>query len=211
MPFKPLVSNINLRLYSTVDNILDKPLDREAHSKVLKSYPSGYHGHDAKDRPVYIERTGSVDFAGLLKEVGAEHFIHLHLRAMEYQARVLLPAASRAAGRPVTQMCNVIDVGDLSLSVLTSTVTTILRKVGVAVQAVGWLKVESAQVQRLKPLHEDPGFERWFQLGACTPTARWDRSIRTTTRWERRRCKLDPGCESMKAPPPPPRSFSSKV
>ena len=33
-------------------------------------------------------------------------------------------------------------------------------------QAVGWLK--APQVQRLKPLHEDPGFKRWFQLGACT-------------------------------------------
>ena len=30
--------------------------------------------------------------------------------------------------------------------------------------------VESAKVQRLKPLHEDPAFKRWFQLGACTPT-----------------------------------------
>ena len=30
--------------------------------------------------------------------------------------------------------------------------------------------VESAlQVQRSKPLQEDPGFKRWFQLGGCTP------------------------------------------
>ena len=38
--------------------------------------------------------------------------------------------------------------------------------------AVGWVEsgVESApQVQRLKPLHEDPGFKRWFQIGELEP------------------------------------------
>ena len=40
-----------------------------------------------------------------------------------------------------------------------------------AVQAVR--VVESAQVQRSKPLHEEPGFKRWwFQLGACATTSR---------------------------------------
>ena len=38
---------------------------------------------------------------------------------------------------------------------------------------VQWVVESAPQVQRLKPLHEEPGgFKRWFQLGACTPTAR---------------------------------------
>ena len=47
------------------------------------------------------------------------------------------------------------------------------------------------QVQRLKPLqtapYQDPGFKRWFQLGACTPTARPGRTScrRARPRWRR--------------------------
>ena len=50
---------------------------------------------------------------------------------MEYQARVLLPAASADAGEAVTQMCNVIDVGNLSLydTVSRSEVLAAVRKI----------------------------------------------------------------------------------
>ena len=80
------------------------------------------------------------------------------------------------------------------------------REVGRWCKAVGWLKVESAQVQRLKHLHEDSGFKRWFQLGACAATVRRAtpcgyrrRSARIGSRpLVGRRCNLDPG---LKAPP----------
>ena len=67
--------------------------------------------------------------------------------------------------------------------------------------------VESAQVQRSKPFHEDPGFKRWFQLGAWHPYAVEGKSLADYNindgdtivfKVGRRRCKLDPG---LKAPP----------
>lgn len=61
----------------------------------------------------------------------AQGFIRMHLRAMEYQSRVLLPKASMDKGEAVTQMCNVIDVGELSLydTVSHSGVLAALRRI----------------------------------------------------------------------------------
>jgi hypothetical protein len=99
-----------------VDALLDEPLDLDAFRANARMYPASYHGRDRLGRPVYVERTGSADFRALIEKMGPEGFLRMHLRAMEYQARVLLPRASRDAGFAVTQMCNVIDVGDLSLA-----------------------------------------------------------------------------------------------
>ena len=65
------------------------------------------------------ERLSALNYRTLLARCDSFHyfkgFIRMHLRAMEYQGRVLLPEASADKGEAVTQMCNVIDVGDLSL------------------------------------------------------------------------------------------------
>lgn len=114
-----------------VDAILDEPLDLEEFKTNARMYPASYHGRDVLGRPVYIERTGSAKFADLVKKLGHDGFVKMHLRAMEYQSRVLLPAASADAGRLVSKMCNVIDVGELSLydTVSHSEVLTVLRKI----------------------------------------------------------------------------------
>ena len=114
-----------------VDAILDEPLDLEEFKTNARMYPASYHGRDVLGRPVYIERTGSAKFADLVKKLGHDGFVKMHLRAMEYQSRVLLPAASADAGTLVSKMCNVIDVGELSLydTVSHSEVLAVLRKI----------------------------------------------------------------------------------
>ena len=52
-----------------------------------------------------------------------------HIRMMEYQMRVLGPEASRRKGEAVTQMCNVIDVAELSVGMLTREVVGVLKTV----------------------------------------------------------------------------------
>ena len=128
---KMLADALAWRRETGVDAVLDAPplASRQDYERAMRIWPSGYHGRDVQGRPVYIERTGDVD----LKEAlvfGADKFVDLHLRGMEYQARVLLPAASLDAGRLVTQMCNVIDVGGLSLSSINGKVISLLQKVG---------------------------------------------------------------------------------
>ena len=65
-----------------------------------QAIPYVLDGRDVLGRPVYIERTGSAKFADLVKKLGHDGFVKMHLRAMEYQSRVLLPAASADAVSP---------------------------------------------------------------------------------------------------------------
>ena len=103
------------RAAEDVDALMRAPLVLDEFRENAKLYPASYHGRDVHGRPVYIERTGTAKFAEVIRRIGADGFLRMHLRAMEYQARVLLPAASADAGEAVTQMCNVIDVSNLSL------------------------------------------------------------------------------------------------
>ena len=114
-----------------VDAVLNEPLDLDEFRANAKMYPASYHGRDTLGRPVYIERTGSAKFVDLVKKLGHDGFVRMHLRAMEYQSRVLLPSASREANKLVSKMCNVIDVGELSLydTVSHSEVLAVLRKI----------------------------------------------------------------------------------
>ena len=79
-----------------------------------------------------------------------------------------------------------------------------------AIEAVvGWgascrvvSKLKAPRFQRLNPLHEDPGFKRWFQPGACTPTP-WRRATKPPGSKSRRVSKraselFPPGSGSQK-------------
>ena len=78
-------------------------------------------------------------------------------------------------------------------------------------QADGWLKVESAQIQRSKVLHEDPGFERWFQLGCLDPYKAVAAAVFIASfftfyvgrRRRQRRCTHTTTPALKEAPPPP--------
>ena len=110
-----LRATIAWRAENDIDALLSSPLDEDEFRANAAMYPASYHGEDAAGRPVYMERTGSARFAALVQKLGQEGFLRMHLRGMEYQYRVLLPSASVRKNAPVTQMCNVIDVGELSL------------------------------------------------------------------------------------------------
>ena len=126
-----LRATIAWREENNIDALLSSPLDEDEFSANAAMYPASYHGEDAAGRPVYMERTGSAQFAALVAKLGQEGFLRMHLRGMEYQYRVLLPNASVAKNAPVTQMCNVIDVGELSLydTVSHSGVLAALKKI----------------------------------------------------------------------------------
>ena len=120
------------RAAEDADALMRAPLVLDEFRENAKLYPASYHGRDVHGRPVYIERTGTAKFAEVIRRIGADGFLRMHLRAMEYQARVLLPAASAAGiGEAVTQMCNVIGVSNLSLydTVSRSEVLAAVRKI----------------------------------------------------------------------------------
>ena len=119
------------RAAEDVDAVLDEPVDIEEFRTLGRLYPASYHGRDVNGRCVYMERTGAARFVEVLDLLGEDGFVKMHLRAMEYQARVLLPKSSEDLGVPITQTCNVIDVGELSLydTVSHSGVLSALRRV----------------------------------------------------------------------------------
>ena len=110
-----LLATMKWRAENDIDALLDTPLDENEFRENASLYPASYHGVDATGRPVYVERTGSAKFSALIEKLGLDGFLAMHLRGMEYQYRLLLPSASKAKQEPVTQMCNVIDVGELSV------------------------------------------------------------------------------------------------
>ncbi len=126
-----LLQTIKWRNENDIESLLSTPLDEDDFRENAQLYPASYHKHDAHGRPVYMERTGSAKFSTLLKRLGQKNFLRMHLRGMEYQYRVLLPNASKKFKKPTTQMCNVIDVGELSLydTVRHSEVLTALKTI----------------------------------------------------------------------------------
>lgn len=64
--------------------------------KTYVGYNSGwYSSHTAIGCPVYIERTGKLHLARVLKHVTADEIVDHHLRVMEWMMRVLIPEMTR--------------------------------------------------------------------------------------------------------------------
>ena len=64
--------------------------------KTYAGYQSGwYTTHTALGCPVYIERTGKLHLARVLKHVAVDEIVDHHLRVMEWMMRVLMPEMAR--------------------------------------------------------------------------------------------------------------------
>lgn len=77
--------------------------------------PDAHHGFDKKGQPIYIDCTGRADVDKVLSLVTKEEVVHTHILLMEWQARVLMKAASEARGATVHHMLNVVDLHGCSL------------------------------------------------------------------------------------------------
>ena len=73
--------------------------------KTYVGYQSGwYSAHTALGCPVYIERTGKLHLARVLKHVTAEEIVDHHLRVMEWMMRVLMPEMTRRENERVASL-----------------------------------------------------------------------------------------------------------
>lgn len=74
-------------------------------------YQHKYIGtYDREGRPVYIERTGSVDSESLDLCIGLERLLNYHVCELEGEQQVHLLRASERAGRPIVNMCTILDM-----------------------------------------------------------------------------------------------------
>ena len=69
---------------SGVDQILEKPLDRE--EQFFKMYPHDFHGYSKTGYPVYIEDSCFSDPSKLLEEFPVEEQQRFHIQMMEMLA-----------------------------------------------------------------------------------------------------------------------------
>ncbi len=72
-----------------------------AHHRVLLA------GFDRGGLPVYFDKLGA-NWAAVLQTVSAEQVVYAHVQQNEFNQRVVLPAASRRAGRTITRHISVL-------------------------------------------------------------------------------------------------------
>ena len=101
-----------------------------------------YSAHTALGCPVYIERTGKLHLARVLKHVTADEIVDHHLRVMEWMMRVLMPEMTRRAGRAASEslggdspypapdkVINLLDMNGLSSRALGRATMSIFKRV----------------------------------------------------------------------------------
>lgn len=87
-------------------------------------YPKAYFpGVDKEGRPVYVERGGIADAAALFVLSDEDKLVNYHVYGNELEMRNLFTRASDEAGKPITTLMAVIDMGGMTMA-LASSVTT---------------------------------------------------------------------------------------
>jgi hypothetical protein len=81
-----------------------------------RHFPSFFHQTDRYGRPVAYRLLGRADAEALLKAMSVKQFLRLHLAQNEKLRETILPACSRAAGRPVLASTVVLDMQGFSLT-----------------------------------------------------------------------------------------------
>ncbi|XP_062161519.1 SEC14 cytosolic factor isoform X2 [Alnus glutinosa] len=112
---KMLVDCLNWRVQSEIDNILAKPIvPAELYRAVRNSQLIGVSGHSREGLPIFAMGVGLSTF----DKASVHYYVQSHIQMNEYRDRVILPAASKKYGRPITTCVKVLDMTGLKLSAL---------------------------------------------------------------------------------------------
>ncbi|XP_024522002.1 phosphatidylinositol/phosphatidylcholine transfer protein SFH1-like isoform X1 [Selaginella moellendorffii] len=89
---------------------IKQEFDFQERDATQELYPRFYHKVDKLGRPIYIERLGKLRLEELFKVTSMERMLLDHIKEWEIFVDVRLPAASRDAGRAITQSLAILDL-----------------------------------------------------------------------------------------------------
>ncbi|PON90314.1 CRAL-TRIO lipid binding domain containing protein [Trema orientale] len=112
---KMLVDSLNWRVQNEIDNILAKPIiPADLYGAIRDSQLIGLSGYSREGLPVFAIGVGLSTF----DKASVHYYVQSHIQINEYRDRVILPAASKKYGRPITTCVKVLDMTGLKLSAL---------------------------------------------------------------------------------------------
>eukprot|EP00850_Spirogloea_muscicola_P009693 SM000055S18227 [mRNA] locus=s55:171705:175288:- [translate_table: standard] len=111
---KMLVDCLRWRVKNDIDNILSRPIQDSKFERIRETQLLGMCGFDKKGHPIMVVRVGLSTF----DKATLEEYVLSHIQNNEYRDRVLLPEASKRAGRPITTCVKLLDMTGLKLSAL---------------------------------------------------------------------------------------------
>lgn len=95
---------------------------------MAKLHDHGYYHLCKQGRPVYIERIGIMEPEKVFKVLSIEEIVRYYIHLHEMTMWVLLPVASRLAGRQIERCTNVIDLNGFSLFKMTKMAYRLIKE-----------------------------------------------------------------------------------
>ncbi|EFJ49168.1 hypothetical protein VOLCADRAFT_32102, partial [Volvox carteri f. nagariensis] len=89
-------------------------------------FPTGLHKTDKEGHPVLIQQLGRVNIGALYKVTTDDRIRLAHIAENEHLRRVVFPACSRAARRPIDQLFTIIDLDGVAFTSMMRT-TSLLK------------------------------------------------------------------------------------
>ncbi|XP_022144109.1 phosphatidylinositol/phosphatidylcholine transfer protein SFH2 isoform X2 [Momordica charantia] len=112
---KMLMDCLHWRIQNEIDNILAKPITPpELYRAVRDSQLVGLSGYSKEGLPVIAVGVGQSTF----DKASVHSYVQSHIQINEYRDRVVLPAATKKHGRPISTCLKVLDMTGLRLSAL---------------------------------------------------------------------------------------------
>lgn len=115
---------VEFRKKRMIDQVTQLPNPKA--KEIFKEYPMTWHKTDKQGRPIYIERTGQIDFQALMQKYKREDLVDWCWHTNEYTRRMSLPRASEQAGKRVDKTLNILDLSGFSSSQISKLAYSIL-------------------------------------------------------------------------------------
>ncbi|CAA0818021.1 Sec14p-like phosphatidylinositol transfer family protein [Striga hermonthica] len=112
---KMLVDCLNWRVENDIDSMLAKPIvPEDLYRGIRDSQLIGLSGYTNEGFPVFAVGVGLSSF----DRASVHYYVQSHIQINEYRDRVILPAATKKYGKPVTRCIKILDMTGLKLSAL---------------------------------------------------------------------------------------------